>query len=540
MSLAKKIKVQELIVAVFTCLLFMVSCQSGDISTSTEGADGTASVSINLVSIGSDSTSELKSGVVSGALSENEVIASSKPIVVPVDDYYSIVATLTPELQSQSSTTRTTTVSQSLGAGVKYRVIAYDSNGNYVSYKDFAYGNESTVGRFSGLTAGNTYTFVAYSVNSTSTLPDISAGNTSTLNNAAIAFNSFGTTSSDQFMYFKKSLTVQYGDNYLDLTLAHKFSQIKTKLSITGNALNKNAYFVNISNPHFTPMASSASVSLSDGTVTYGANKSTSVGKTIVFPSFSTGINSLTADSTTLVHAATDTARLIIDALTIKGDASDYRTDITRSVNIPNLSITPGHRYNLNLNVSVPCVQVVEVSKSFSWKYTKEEAGTVGSTITNTATCPAADYGFVFDLDSLDNSFQLIINNVPIATQELQFQNTANLTQNIKFADGSYWNNGTVSDIWTIFGSKSANKPALRIVINENGNVSVYGSKYSASSSKWGLYPIVFTTASGGKFNTVTWNKTSTNTITVKQTVQGQTWFTGRGRGFKLITDCNN
>jgi hypothetical protein len=518
----------------------MVSCQSSE--SDIQEDESIASVSVNLVGVGANAES-LKSAqlVSSDNGSSLEVL---KPMVIPFNDDYAIVATLVPENLSQSasgsevsSSTRATTVSQTLGSGVKYRALVYDSQGKFVAYKDFAYGNESAVGSFINLKVGKTYTFVVYSVNSTTSLPDISLGNSSTLANAKIVFSSFTDKGNDQFMYYIKQLTVRQGTNYLDVSLAHQFSQITTKLAITGDALKQGAYLVNISNPHIAPMSASATVSLKNGTITYGTDKS--AGRTVVFPPFSEGTQSITSDSTSLVHAATTAATFYIDALTIRGDVSDSRTDITKAVTVSNLKITPGYRYNLNLNIDLPCVKVVEVTKDFSWKKSESQAGTKGSTIVSSDVLPAADYGFAFDLDSLDNSFMLEINGVRIATQELQFQNTAGLTQNVQFADGSYWNDGTVADIWNIIGNRKAGKPSFRIVIDSNGAVSVYGSKYSAINANWGLHPIVFTASSGGKFNTVIWNKNSSNVITVRQTVEGQTWFAGGGRGYKLVTTCS-
>ncbi|MBP1617599.1 MAG: hypothetical protein H6Q14_1426 [Bacteroidetes bacterium] len=523
-----------------TLFVSVVSCQN--LESDIQGDESIASVSVNLVSVGSN-TESLKSAQLVSVDSDSS-LESLKPIIIPFNDDYAIVATLEQENLSQSaseseasSSTRATAVSQNLDSGVKYRALVYDSQGKFVAYKDFAYGNESAVGSFMNLTVGKTYTFVVYSVNSTTSLPDISLGDSSTLANAKIVFSSFTDKGSDQFMYYIKQLTVQQGTNYLDVALAHQFSQITTKLAITGDALTQGAYLVSISNPRIAPMATSATVSLKDGTIAYGSDKST--GRTVVFPSFSEGTQSITSDSTSLVHAATSAAAFYIDALTIRGDVSDSRTDITKAVTVSNLKITPGYRYNLNLNIDLPCVKVVEVTKDFSWKYSVSEVGPKGSQIVSRDTLPAADYGFVFDLDSLDNSFMLEINGVKIATQELQLQNTAGLTQNVQFADGSYWNNGTVPNIWNIFGNRKGGKPSFRITVDTDGVVSVFGSKYSASSANWGLYPIVFTASSGGKFNTVIWNKDSPNVVTVRQTVEGQTWFAGGGRGYKLVTTCS-
>ncbi|MGE8381579.1 MAG: hypothetical protein ACN6PN_24660, partial [Sphingobacterium sp.] len=81
-----------------------------------------------------------------------------------------------------SSGTKATTTAQvtekNLDKDVKYKVVVYDSQGNYVTEKTYSYGGEAAAEGIA-LNPGKTYTFVAYSTNSTSTIPSIS--NQSTL-----------------------------------------------------------------------------------------------------------------------------------------------------------------------------------------------------------------------------------------------------------------------------------------------------------------------------------------------------------------------
>lgn len=455
-----------------------------------------------------------------------------RPVVIPFGDDYAIVASLTDVSKSastsDSSVLRSTTVTQALGSGVKYRVVAYNSSGSEAAYKDYSYGNESTIGGFTGLTAGSTYTFVAYSGNSTSALPSINSENSS-LTAATVSYSSIANTGSEQFMYFSKSLTLALGTNYLGITLANKFSQVKTVLSIDSTA-NGSAYFVSIGTPTFTPLASSASIPLNSGIPTFGSTEVTN-GRTVVFPSVSSSskLKKITSDSISLVHAATTSGALNIGAVTIRTVDGDATSDITRSVSVSGLSITPGHKYNLNLQITPPCVQVVGVSQDFSWS---SSSWTTGTTHTNTVTMPAADYGFVFDIYTLDNSFNMSINGVAIATKEIQFQ--PDQTTNVTFADGTYWGDGTIAQVYNLSGNKAANKPIVRVVISAAGAVSLFASKYSYTSSNWALLPVVL--KSGTSFNTVTWNSTSTNAVVVSQLVAGQTTMDGNGRGYKKIT----
>jgi len=143
----------------------------------------------------------------------------------------------------------------------------------------------------------------------------------------------------------------------------------------------------------------------------------------------------------------------------------------------------------------------------------------------NTATfsAPAADLGFIFDVFTLDNSFNLNVNGVNLSTSKLEFQ--PDQTDNVRFVDGNTYGNGTVPQIYSMTGSASA--PLVRIIIHKNGSVSMYGSKTGGGI----LYPLEL--YNGNTFNTITWNRTGANSVVLSQLVVGPTYITGRGNGVK-------
>lgn len=153
----------------------------------------------------------------------------------------------------------------------------------------------------------------------------------------------------------------------------------------------------------------------------------------------------------------------------------------------------------------------------FGWYYAG--GSTTLPVITHTITQPAANYGFVLDIFGLDNSFNMEINGVQLANQEIEFYNVG---QNIRFADGTLYGINTNS-IWNIIGNES--HPLIRINISPTGAITMQGSKVSGGS----LYPLVLT--NGNTFNTIHWNVNSSNTIIAKQNVIGQTLMRGRGYG---------
>jgi len=148
-------------------------------------------------------------------------------------------------------------------------------------------------------------------------------------------------------------------------------------------------------------------------------------------------------------------------------------------------------------------------------------SSTDGTTVSFSA--PAADLGFIFDVYTLDNSFNLNINGVSLATNEIQFQ--SNQTDNIRFVDGSRYGIGGVPEIYAMTGT--ATNPLIRIVIQKNGSINLYGSK----SSNGPLFPLEL--YGGNSLNIITWNQTGSNSIVLSQIVVGATHITGNGNGVK-------
>lgn len=162
---------------------------------------------------------------------------------------------------------------------------------------------------------------------------------------------------------------------------------------------------------------------------------------------------------------------------------------------------------------------------SFTWKYPTSSL----NTITDSMTQPGTSYGFTFDIYSLDNSFNMEINGVELATQEIQFQSDATSGINVEFSDSDQYEINTEGDIWEMQGSAQA--PLIRVSINPDGVVSLYGSKVS-NGPLFTLQPI----AGSFAFNTIPWNKDSSNTIIVTQKVTGVTSMDGTGYGLDTVS----
>lgn len=171
----------------------------------------------------------------------------------------------------------------------------------------------------------------------------------------------------------------------------------------------------------------------------------------------------------------------------------------------------------LAFSPSAPCTEQI-LGQDFS----------VSGGVTQTFTMPGTDYGFQFDIYKLDNSFNMSINGVQLATSEIEFQ--SNLTPapgiNIRFTDGDRYELNT-EEIWLMTGTAAA--PLIRVIISPTGMVNMYGSKVSGGP----FYPLEL--FNGNDFNTISWNPTSSNTVIITQNVVYTTNMSGRGYGLKLV-----
>ncbi len=129
------------------------------------------------------------------------------------------------------------------------------------------------------------------------------------------------------------------------------------------------------------------------------------------------------------------------------------------------------------------------------------------------------DTGYLrLDFSSMDNSFQLDINGSTIHPSVLEFENGALDAGDEYFvfqSDGSF-----ISQPWV---ANSNGIPRLRLIVNEVGQVSLYGSRTTSSTT------LELMEAQGGTpFNTIAWVPGNNNTFTLtNQAGPGPEGFTG-------------
>lgn len=145
---------------------------------------------------------------------------------------------------------------------------------------------------------------------------------------------------------------------------------------------------------------------------------------------------------------------------------------------------------------------------------------------TQTFTFPSSDAGFRFDINYMDDAFQLNINGTNMALTTIETTSTCT-PLNLKFADGTLFGTAGAQATYGFSGGGTL-PPRLRILIDATGAITMFGTKQPADLT---LYPL--TLFNGNAFNTVTWNSTGTNTVIVSQPVCGPTSMNGVGVGLK-------
>ncbi|WP_336837794.1 hypothetical protein [Sphingobacterium siyangense] len=248
-----------------------------------------------------------------------------------------------PTVKTGSSRAASQVITKTLDTNVKYRILVYDASGNYLQSTDYSYG--ANVPQLN-LNAGQTYTFVVYSVNSTSVIPNVD--NISSLSTAKLK------DVNGDLMYFKKTMQLAYGNNNLAVILTHQFSQITTTVQMDNSMTGSIAA---LSNMVVSPTKSSATFSLNDGSFVYASTNSSAA---ITFAAISSGSRSVTAFPTLVISPNTTTASLTIGSITLDGDTKN-------NIVVPNIKIIPGHKYNLVLNFKA-CTQSV-TSDALNWNY---------------------------------------------------------------------------------------------------------------------------------------------------------------------------
>ncbi|AQX01462.1 hypothetical protein [Elizabethkingia anophelis] len=323
-------------------LLWAVACRSTN--DNIEPNTGTTAVKIIIKGSNFDDSGSL---IPKASIEKNGSalgIEQRQEITLKGNDDYRLVATLTPINESNKTFQATNkinplavTETNPLGNGIKYKVVVFDSNGNYVKEQDYSSGQADPA--ITNLNGGSTYTFIVYSIGSTTDLPPITFSNP---NIKTLTTSSIENVSGDSdLMYFSKTQSVSGNStNYLDIILKHKFSQIITTL----DAGQTNYTITNINGVTIYPHSGTAKMQLSNGSTTTTSSPDI---KSISFPTLNS--NSITATPVFINSEPVTDGVFTIKSVTMK--TSGYNASITHeNVTFNKLKINRGIKYNLKLS----------------------------------------------------------------------------------------------------------------------------------------------------------------------------------------------
>lgn len=514
------------IIIFFLTSFVLLSCNKEIVN---ENSNGNAMIAIS-ISSSEDVDDESSSSKMNQKASS--LISSNINGNLPFSDYTQIEYSfkedskqLRSKVQDISGESKAVINRKPLGGNILYKVLVYDQNGDFVTERNYNYGSESTVNPLL-LDSDKTYTFLSFSSNSSSILPNI-------LEKEKLSTVKLSNVSED-LMTFSKTMKLTFGTNLLSIVLKHRYNRIITQLTADPSTVGT---FNNISNASIRPAYDNATYSFANDTFQYGTQKQN--GCPVIFATDQFGTRNVISNPT-----------LVISPLNLNGSINfgtiSIDDETKTNFSIPNVKLTPGVSYTLKLNFRT-CTENVGSVQGMNWNYQEAFIGTSsgiwkdgifyyrGQTISKTIIAPGADYGFVFDITDLDNAFNMELNGVRLAASEIQFEKGASSAQNIRFKDKSLYqgiNSEGGNNIAAIYNMKgTVANPLVKVVIGKNGEVTLYGSKISGGP----LYELEL--FNGNYFNTFKWNTASqgNNVIKVTQLVDGRTILIGNGSGKKKI-----
>lgn len=193
----------------------------------------------------------------------------------------------------------------------------------------------------------------------------------------------------------------------------------------------------------------------------------------------------------------------------------------------------------------MPCVEKTEPSLLFTTDFIGEDYANGYVHISDEIGFSSSDYGVELNIFKLDQSFQLLVNGNPIFIREAEFEEygfdpnapdgDGENKDDVRFVsdDGRYWYDTFEDAIYNLEGDHVSNTPIVKVVIDINGNVSMFGSRRSYDHPDYKLEPLYLTNGNG--FNQVTWNSVGVNTVILHQTHYGPTNISFNTVGYKKV-----
>lgn len=246
-----------------------------------------------------------------------------------------------------------------LPVDIMYRLSVYKtSDGSLVEHKVYKRG--ATTGIYSEkntfiLDGGVDYTFICYSINSTTAIPPLPDIPNSLLNNAKIVGGNQATPGIDggsDFMYWKTNKVVTGNEN-LNIILKHMFTKLTVVLNAPagGRLWLKYTAVANDSLGRILPFNNRMTTSLNNGTFNSGSVLPiNAAGKTLFYNSFSnvTTLTTTPAVFYTGTNATVTTGSISIPNLSLKKSGG---TTTRQHMVLSGLSFAPRTNYTLTVNI---------------------------------------------------------------------------------------------------------------------------------------------------------------------------------------------
>ena len=238
-----------------------------------------------------------------------------------------------PTQKAAKSSSKAAAEINELSPNIKYKLAVYNQDGSYLTERDYVKGQEANTAALN-LDGGNTYTFVAYSINSATAIPSITFTDATnkTLANSVVQVNG-----SDDLMYFKTEMQVTGGtENYLGIVLKHQLCQVTTIVDAS-----QTGYNITAASASYGPHTSSATFSLMDGANTAGSGTPGTINVT-----FPTTMDALVITGTpTIINANSTAGTLTINTITVGPLSASNLVPFT------DLVFEPGVKYDVKFNL---------------------------------------------------------------------------------------------------------------------------------------------------------------------------------------------
>lgn len=272
--------------------------------------------------------------------------SNSKQIAVHrTENGLDLVAELIPESTTNGNKFNKTKVAaiEPLGNNIRYKLVVYTAGGSYITDRDYIHTQEHLADQL-WLEENTTYTFVAYSTNSTSSLPALTfQDGIQDLAHSQV----LGINNSTEFLYFKienKLISNSGGNNTVPITFRSTQAEVQiiidaesegTVQTALGNIGNLKHQTVN----HPIHLATGKSDDTAPATAS------------LTF----TGLNTAIATSNILKVTPRDAnSAITFTNLTVRSTVNPIERDITQTSYTPftDLDIKPGHRYKLKITIN--------------------------------------------------------------------------------------------------------------------------------------------------------------------------------------------